>query len=144
MTDLDGSAAPSHIVLFDGVCGFCDWAVRWLIERDTSGRLHFAALQSEPAAALRARHSEIPEDIDTMVFVVRDATGERVFLRSEAVLRICGELEGGWRQLRHLIWIPAVVRDLAYRGLARIRYRLFGKFDVCQLPTPEQRDRFLA
>ncbi|MHC4817599.1 MAG: thiol-disulfide oxidoreductase DCC family protein, partial [Planctomycetota bacterium] len=79
---------PPRLVLFDGICGFCDRAVRWLIERDRFGHLHFAPLQGETAAALRRRHPEIPEDIDAIVYVETDASGERVHLRSDAVFRV--------------------------------------------------------
>ena len=49
-------AACERLVLFDGVCGFCDRLVGFLIERDAAERLRFAPLQGETAAALRARH----------------------------------------------------------------------------------------
>jgi predicted DCC family thiol-disulfide oxidoreductase YuxK len=35
------------------------------------------------------------------------------------------------------------VRDLAYRWVARNRYRWFGKRDICRVPTPELKERFL-
>lgn len=144
------AAAPNapadfeRLVLFDGVCGFCDAVVRWLLERDPDGRLRFAALQGETAAALRRRHPEIPDDLDTMVYV--DATGgsERVYLRSEAAFRAWAEVEPARPLLRWLRRLPRPLTDLGYRVLARLRYRLFGRLDACRVPSPEQRARFLA
>jgi len=137
------AAAFERLVLFDGVCGFCDASVRWLMERDPSGRLQFAPLQGEAAASLRARHPEIPSDIDTLVYVERTAAGEQVYLRSRAVLRIGAELEPrpGW--LRLVAWLPAPIADLGYRLFASLRYRLFGKLDACRLPGADERGRFL-
>ena len=88
MGEAESTPAPQRIVLFDGVCNFCDGAVRWLLDRDRQGRLRFAPLQGATAAALRLRHPEIPADIDTLVLVEADAAGERVHLRSDAVLRV--------------------------------------------------------
>ncbi len=143
------SSAPSasrefeRLVLFDGVCGFCDAAVGRVLERDREARLHFAPLQGRTAAALRARHPEIPEDVDTVVFVDASGDAERVYLRSEAILRIWAELEPDRLLLRWLRHVPRPLADLAYRVFARLRYRVFGKLDECRVPSPEERARFL-
>jgi len=135
---------PPRLVLFDGVCGFCDRAVRWLLARDPDGRLAFAPLQGETAAALRARHPEIPEEADTVVYVETLGEAERVFLRSEAVFRLLGQLDGPWRCLAWLRWVPRPLADRCYRVFARHRYRLFGKLDTCPAPPPGERARFVA
>jgi len=136
-------AAFEQLVLFDGVCGFCDWLVRFLIAHDAAARLRFAPLQGETAADLRARHPEIPADLETMVYVDARGGGERVYLRSEAALRVLGELAGGWRRLAWLLSLPRPLRDLGYRLLVRVRYRLFGRLDACRVPGPAERARFL-
>jgi predicted DCC family thiol-disulfide oxidoreductase YuxK len=132
-----------RVVLFDGECGFCDASVRWLLERDRERRLRFAALQGRTAAALRARHPEIPEDVDTIVYVESGAGGERVSLRSQAILRILHEVGPESRLLRWLQRIPRPLADLAYGVFVRLRYRLFGRLDTCRVPGPGERGRFL-
>ena len=130
-----------RIVLYDGVCGFCNGSVRWLIERDAAARLHYAALQGETAAALRARHPEIPNELDTIAFVEEN----RVFLRSAAIFRVLRELPAPWRWLAPLRWLlPGALWDVAYRAFARRRYRWFGRLEACPIPPPELRARFLA
>jgi predicted DCC family thiol-disulfide oxidoreductase YuxK len=131
-------------VLFDGECGFCDRAVVWLLARDRRRVLHFAPLQGEAAARLRAVHAEIPHETDTMVYVVADRAGEHVYLRSEAVFRVLAELPGAWRFVARLEWLPRAFSDWCYGLFARNRYRLFGKIDACSVPQPEQRARFVA
>jgi predicted DCC family thiol-disulfide oxidoreductase YuxK len=138
------TAPPDHVLLFDGECGFCDGAVRWLLARDPRRRLHFAPLQGETAAALRARHPEIPRDPDTVVLVERGPGGERVHLRSQAVLRTLALLESPWRHAAWLRVLPRRLLDAGYRAFARRRYRWFGRLDACRVPAPEERARFLA
>jgi predicted DCC family thiol-disulfide oxidoreductase YuxK len=131
------------IVLFDGVCVFCNGAVDWLMRRDPAGRLRFAPLQGETAARLRARHPEIPTELDTIVFVETVAGRERVALRSEAVLRACAAIEGAPRWTRWLALVPRPLADLGYRLFARVRYRIFGRLDACRVPLPGERSRIL-
>jgi predicted DCC family thiol-disulfide oxidoreductase YuxK len=134
-------ASVAGVVLFDGVCGFCDAAVRWLLRHDPQGRLRFAPLQGPAAARLRARHPEIPEGLATLVYV--EARGERVYLRSEAVFRACAELPDAPAWIGWLARLPRGLTDLGYRALARLRYRLFGRLDACRVPGPGERDRML-
>jgi predicted DCC family thiol-disulfide oxidoreductase YuxK len=135
---------PPRLVLFDGVCGFCDRAVRWLLVRDREARLRFAPLQGETAARLRARHPVIPEDTDTVVYVEVADGNERVFLRSEAVFRLLAQLGRPWRWVAWLRFVPRPLTDWGYRLFARHRYRLFGKLDACPTPQPGERARFVA
>lgn len=131
------------LILFDGVCGFCNAGVTWLLDRDPREVLRFAPLQGETAASLRRRHDEIPADIDTLVVVDTREGQEKVFLRSAAVVRILGVLESPWRHFRLLRLVPAPLLDLGYRAFARLRYRIFGKRDTCRVPSPEERTRML-
>ena len=137
-------ALPERLVLYDGVCGFCDGAVRWLLAHDPAGRLHFAPLQGETSAWLRREHPEIPTDHDTIVFVASAGGISRVYLRSGAVWRACAELAGPWRRLAWLRWLPRVLSDPFYRVFARNRYRWFGRLDACRIPDAAERGRFLA
>jgi predicted DCC family thiol-disulfide oxidoreductase YuxK len=131
-----------RIVLYDGVCGFCNGSVRWLIARDRRERLRFAPLQGETAAALRARHPEIPTSLDTIAFVEENG---RVWVRSAGVFRALRELAAPWRWLAALRFVaPASIWDVAYQAFARRRYRWFGRYEACPIPPPEVRARFLA
>jgi predicted DCC family thiol-disulfide oxidoreductase YuxK len=142
--DAGATSLPERIVLFDGVCGFCHAGVRWVAARDPRARFRFAPLEGETAAALRARHPEVPDASETLVLVERIAGGERVTLRSRAVFRILRELETPWRHASLLGGLPAALTDLAYRVVAALRYRWLGRLEICPLPSPEERARFLA
>ena len=126
------------IVLYDGECGLCHRSVKFLIARD-GGQLYYAPLQGETAAALRARHPEIPATLESVVLV----DGGRVYLRSKAFLYGARYLTAPWRWGYYLRWLPAFVLDIGYRAIAAIRYRVWGKFDTSQLPTTDQRAKLL-
>lgn len=127
------------IVLFDGVCNFCDGAVNFVIARDKAGIFRFAPLQSEAGRELVAKY-EIPEDVDSVILIDND----RAYLHSDAALHIAKRLGGSWRFLTAFAVLPRFVRDWFYRMFAKNRYRLFGKKDACMMPTPEIRGRFLS
>lgn len=124
------------VVLFDGLCGFCDGAVQLLLRLDRRGALRFAPLQGETAAPWRSR---VPPGTDSILLV----EGDRVTWRSEAALRIAAHLGWPWRAAGALRIVPRVVRDAVYDAIARARYRLAGRREACRLPTPAERARFL-
>jgi predicted DCC family thiol-disulfide oxidoreductase YuxK len=130
------------IVLFDGVCNLCNSSVQWLIKRDPDGRFRYASLQSQAAYDVLSAHltkAEIEALPDAIVLV--DEAG--VHTCSTAVIRIAGKLGLPWRILGAALLIPAVVRDTAYRIVARNRYRWFGHKEACLVPTPDVAERFL-
>lgn len=143
MERVDPARLPPRLVLYDGVCVFCNRSVQWLLAADRDARLCFAPLQGATAAALRRRHPEIPGDVDTIVYVETADGQERVSLRSEAIFRIYAALELKSRLTPWMRRLPRWGMDLAYRLFVRFRYRIFGKLDACPVPSAKQRDRFL-
>lgn len=138
-------AGSNPIILYDGVCGLCNGLVQFLLKRDKEGRLRFASLQSDFAAQVLQRHGFDAKDLDTMHLIENyDQPDERVLQRSTAILRAGRELGGVWSFLAALgRVVPRPVRDVFYGLVARNRYRVFGKYDTCMLPDPNQRSRFL-
>lgn len=138
-------SGPNPIILYDGVCGLCNRLVQFLLKHDREGRLRFASLQSDFAAQVLGRHGIDPKDLDTVQVVENyDQPDERVLQRSDAILRAGRELGGFWSASSTIAKIvPRALRDLVYRFVATNRYRVFGKYDTCMLPDPNQRSRFL-
>ena len=83
----------------------------------------------------------VPSLLPDSVILVE--AGGRVSVESDAVLRIAASLDGPVRHLARLRIVPRVVRDAVYRLVARTRYRIFGRHDVCEIPAPWLRERFL-
>jgi predicted DCC family thiol-disulfide oxidoreductase YuxK len=138
-------AGANPIILYDGVCGLCNRLVQFLLKHDKHGRLRFAALQSDFADKVLRRHGIDPKDLDTVHVVENyDQPNERVLQRSDAILRAGRELGGLWGAFSSIARVvPRPVRDLVYRFVATNRYRVFGRYDTCMLPDPNQRSRFL-
>ena len=132
------------IVLYDGVCGLCNRLNQFLLKRDHHDRLLFASLQSNLGRKILERHGADPNDLDT-VYVVEeyDTPSERLFKRSNAILRALGALGGIWKLSSVSKILPRPVRDLFYKVVATNRYRVFGKYEVCMMPDPKYRKKFL-
>lgn len=133
---------PDRLVLFDGVCGLCDRTVQFLLDHDRAGALSYAPLQGETAAGIKARHPEL-EGVDSVVFVETEDGAERVTVRSKAVLRMLRHVEGPYRQLSRLGFLPSALLDVGYDLVAAARYRIFGKLETCRVPDASVRARFL-
>lgn len=139
-----GKMEAGPVLLYDGICGFCNSAVQTILKLDRRKTLRFAALDSDFARAVMARHPALA-GVDSVVYV--DAPGspaERVTVRSAAALQVVEYLGGPWRLLQVAAIIPTPLRDRLYDSFARIRYRVFGTHDTCPIPAPEVRARFLA
>jgi len=133
----DSSSHP--VVLFDGVCSFCNASVRWVINRDPHSRFRFASLQSRAAREALAASGTPPASLDSVVLI----QGGEVFTRSDAAIRIARELGFPWSLAAAGLIIPASVRNKLYSWVAANRYRWFGKQSACSVPSPELRARFL-
>jgi predicted DCC family thiol-disulfide oxidoreductase YuxK len=137
MTD---ASEPARIVLFDGKCNLCNGSVKFIIKRDPATQFHFASLQSDFARKIVEEHGGNPDDLDTILLL----EGDRLYNRSSAALRIAKRLRAPWPLLAVFLVIPAPLRDLVYRFIARNRYRWFGKTESCMIPTAAIRARFLS
>ncbi len=131
------------LVLYDGDCAVCHGAVRWLLEHEDGHVMKFAPLQGPTAHEVLSGLPPLPPDLDSIVTVQRTPDGPRVHYYTNALLVLTPYLKGPWRLLHLARWIPRPLRDLGYRGFARIRLAIFGTVDNCMLPSPEQAQRFL-
>lgn len=129
----------SYIILFDGVCNFCNRTVNSIIDHDPDSIFRFAALQSESGQALLHYYGISRTNLDTLILI----EGERVFSHSTAMLKILQRLPGWYSILYDFIVIPVSIRDLLYDLFARYRYSIFGKRAECRVPTKEERARFI-
>ena len=141
---INQNSMSNPIILYDGVCGLCNRLNQFLLKRDAEDRFRFASLQSDFAAKLLRRHGADAEDLDT-VYVVRnyDESSESLLARSDAILYLLRELGGIWSVAGWARILPRWVRDRIYSLVARNRYRVFGKSEVCMMPEPRHRHKFL-
>ena len=128
------------ILLYDGTCGLCHKSVKWLLHHERDHVLRFAPLQGPTGDAMRAKYPAIPTAIDSVVLV---ANG-RAYLRSKAFMHVAAHLRAPWRWAYYFRWMPGFLLDLNYRLVAALRYRIWGRADLCEIPSPENRARFIA
>ena len=137
------SSLEHPILLYDGLCGFCNGTVQFVVRHDARGVIRFATLQGEFARGVVARHPELA-GVDSLILVETSADGqERVYARSSGALRVARHLGGAWHLTRALAIVPLFIRDWAYDLFARHRYRVFGRFNACPMPSAEHRQRFI-
>ena len=129
----------SATILFDGVCNLCNGFVQFIIARDPGAHFRFAALSS-PAASDMLRQARVASPLPDSLVLIEDG---RAYFRSDAALRIARRLPWPWRLAPGLAIVPRFLRDRVYDWVAAHRYRWFGRRDVCMVPTPELRGRFL-
>jgi predicted DCC family thiol-disulfide oxidoreductase YuxK len=127
-----------RVILFDGVCNFCNSSVQFIIKRDPRGLYQFTSLQSDVGQRL-LKDNEVPVELDSFIYL----ENEKVYFKSTAALKVCKNLKGFWKLFYIFIIVPRPLRDMVYEFFARNRYKWFGKRDACMIPSPEQRKRFL-
>jgi len=127
------------IILFDGVCNFCNYWVNFTIDRDEKNIYKFATLQSEQGQILLQQYNLNPTKIDSFILI----RGENVFTKSTAALRISRTLSGPVKIIYPFIFLPKFLRDFIYGLIGKNRYKLFGKRDVCRVPSEKEKEKFL-
>jgi len=136
------SQQPQHtptIVLFDGVCNYCNGLVNFLLRQDRNRKLRFAALQSAAGKRVLASHGLSLDYLDSFVLIDKG----RALTRSTAALILYNRLPWYWKWTQ-IFWVfPRFIRDAVYNFFARNRYRWFGKREQCMVPSPEVKQRFL-
>jgi predicted DCC family thiol-disulfide oxidoreductase YuxK len=80
-----------RVILFDGVCNFCNGAVNWIIAHDPDAKFKFAPLQSEFGEQAKAKFA-IGDDVDSIILIENG----RAYLHSSAALRVARGLGGIW------------------------------------------------
>jgi predicted DCC family thiol-disulfide oxidoreductase YuxK len=127
------------VILFDGVCNFCNGTVNFVLKQDRKDVFRFAALQSEAGRKLLEKYKLSTEEFDS--FVLLDEG--KIYKKSAAALRVMNKLPWYWKEVQLFRVIPTPFRDAIYDFIARNRYKWFGKKDQCMIPTLEIKSRFL-
>ena len=127
------------VILFDGVCNFCDQSVQFVIKRDIKNKFLYASLQSGAGIEFLKTQPEAIQNTDSIILV----SNSKVYSKSTAAIKIATELKGLWFLMGLFYIVPTFIRDTVYDYVAKHRYQWFGKFDSCKIPTPDEKDKFL-
>jgi len=128
-----------RVIVFDGVCNFCNAFVNLVIARDHQGLFKFGILQSDSAQRLLEDLGLSREDFETFLLLEKG----QVYTKSTAALRIVKRLNGMWPLLCAFFLLPRPIRDVCYDFMARHRYRWMGKSKACRIPTSADQERFV-
>jgi predicted DCC family thiol-disulfide oxidoreductase YuxK len=131
----------ANVLFIDGECVFCNRVASFILAHDPQGIFHFAHLQGDLAKNVLDRYGQKASDVDSIYVLVAAGTpDERLVRDGRAVRAIWPRLFWFAAVLR---WIPLPILDVCYQAFARRRYRLFGRYEACHVPTPSERARFL-
>jgi predicted DCC family thiol-disulfide oxidoreductase YuxK len=128
------------IVLFDGVCNFCNASVRFIVKRDKKDLYRFASLQSDLGKKMTVERGIDSSKVDSIILI---EPGHAYYIKSTAALEICKDLNGLYPALSLFLFIPESFRNLVYDYIAKNRYQWFGKTETCPMPSKEEQSRFL-
>jgi predicted DCC family thiol-disulfide oxidoreductase YuxK len=127
------------VILFDGVCNFCNSAINFTLKRNTKADIRFAPMQSEAGQKLLQQYNLPVDDMESFVFIENGVA----YKQSTAGMKVCRHLRGLWPLSYGFIIVPKFIRDGIYNWIAKNRYKWFGVQQACMIPTPEVRARFL-
>lgn len=134
---------PNHkvdqLVLYDGVCRFCNNSVNFILSHEKGAKLFFAPLQSTLGQSILKENGLPPDYNDSLLFVSR----EQIYSHADAALRLAGYLKFPWSLLSIFRILPSFLTNPGYNLVAKHRYLLMGKSEVCIVPTPKNKYRFL-
>lgn len=132
-------AKYERLILFDGLCNWCNAWVNVTIAHDPSGQFKFGTLQSEQAQRILRDLDLSATDYQTFLLL----EGGLVYTKSTAALRVIRQLSWWWPLYHVCVLVPAPLRDVIYDFVARHRYRWMGRAATCRVPTQVERDRFV-
>ena len=133
-------AKYERLILFDGVCNWCNAWVNFAIAHDPAGQFKFGMLQSEQAQHILRDLNLSATDYQTFLLLEEG----HVFTKSTAALRVIRQLSWWWPLYYACVLVPTPIRDVVYDFVARHRYRWMGRTATCRVPTREERDRFVC
>jgi predicted DCC family thiol-disulfide oxidoreductase YuxK len=129
----------SDVILFDGICNFCNSTINFIIKRDKKKLIRFAPLQSDAGQQLLTAFNLSTTEFHSFIYIENG----KVFTESTAALRVCKKLTALWPLLYGFIIVPKFIRNGIYKWISKNRYKWFGQKNQCMIPSPEIRNRFL-
>ncbi|MGG6231437.1 thiol-disulfide oxidoreductase DCC family protein [Tenacibaculum sp. SDUM215027] len=133
---------PSNkkVILFDGVCNFCNDSVLKVIKYDTKNMFVFTSLQSDIGKEITQYLGVDTSKIDSIILYEPNVAYD---IKSSAALKIMNGFGGVWK-LTQVFWIlPEGLRNIVYDYIAKNRYKWFGKKEACMIPSKEIQEKFL-
>lgn len=127
------------IVVFDGHCVLCSGFANFVIKHDKDKRLRLLAAQSKLGEALYSHFGLKPDDYSTNLLIENG----HVRVKSDGTMAMFAYLGWPWKALNIGRVLPRPIANMFYNLIARNRLKWFGRKEICYLPPPGEKDRFL-
>jgi predicted DCC family thiol-disulfide oxidoreductase YuxK len=127
------------VTVMDGECVLCTTGARLIARFDRTGEFRICPAQTQTGQALLRHYGLDPNDPESWLYIVDG----RAFTSLDGMIRAGVRLGGPGRVLLLLRLLPRPGQDWLYRRIARNRYRLFGRTDMCSVPDPALRARLI-
>ena len=128
------------IILFDGVCNYCNDKVNFIIKNDKKDIFRFVAIQSETGKKI-ITYLGVDSALDSIILY---EPGYAYFIKSEAVFRIIKHLSSSVKLLLLLNFVPTSIKNIFYDIIAKNRYNWFGKMEFCIIPSVDIVGKFIT
>ncbi|WP_299883983.1 thiol-disulfide oxidoreductase DCC family protein [uncultured Lacinutrix sp.] len=135
---LDQLITNYNIVIYDGVCGFCDASIQFILNRKPSEKIRFISFQSIIGQQIMFKF-KLEISLDSIVFVEKG----NVHQKAKAFFKILKHVNSYWYYLHYLQIIPNRLSNFCYDIIAKHRYLIMGKVEQCRLLTPEEKKFFI-
>ena len=130
---------PTPLAIMDGECALCTVGARLIARFDRTGDIKICPVKSPLGREILTEHGLDPEDADTWLYL----DNGRAYTSLDAVIAIGRRVGGpGWL-LQVFRPLPQGAKNWLYRRIARNRYALFGRTDMCAVPDPALRERLI-
>ena len=127
------------LILFDGVCNFCNATVNFILKHDKENIFRFSAQQSKEGIKLLTRIGKENHNLSNLVFI----DNERFYEGADAIIQISKHLKGFPKIFYLLRFLPKKFNQLTYNFIAKNRYKIFGKRESCRIPGETEKEKFL-
>jgi len=135
---MDEKLKDKNVVFFDGECGFCNFWVQWILERDRKNKFLFASLQSDFGQKFLSERGLETKEFNTLYLLKCDG---QYLMKSRAVMKIAQLLGGIYSLLKIGSLLPTSLSDKLYDLVSRNRMKISAQ--KCFLPDPQQRKKFI-
>ena len=122
-----------NIIYYDGECGLCHMAVKFILRVDSKSKFYFSPLSN---------FDNNLKNIDSIIL----RSGDKVFYESQAIIMVFENIDNNWNYLAKVLKIfPINVLDIAYRWVSRNRTKISVKeVSSCPIVPSYYKKRFIS
>ena len=136
--ELDDLLKNNVIVIYDGICGFCNKTIQIILNNRPSKKLKFVSFQSKTGKQI-LKKLNIKENMES-IMIIENST---FLIKANAVFILLKYIKSPLKNLYYFKLVPSIITNFVYDIIAKNRYSLLGKGNMCRVLTNEEKDFFL-